>query len=79
MPDKSKKRYNPRKAEAVTVTIEGVSTGHRHLFNKICEEKRLDEIDVGRVFSWMVWKEACEVFGEEKAGKIKLNYYLGLD
>lgn len=76
MGDKSDEIGNP--LEEVSVTVDRVSSGHRHLFNMLCEEKRIETgRNPGRIFMRLVWDEAERVFGSEKAGKILNDYYHG--
>jgi|GEM_PF-5641116 len=64
----------------VTVTIHDALSGHRHLFNKICEEKRITEgLTKGDVFNRMVWDEATRLFGLQKTKQIFNDYWLGND
>ncbi len=73
-------REKHRGVEEVTLTIEGVLNGHRHLFNKLCEERRVTEGKTpAEVLAWMLWVEADRVFGHDKAQQIYNDYWWSND
>lgn len=77
MTDKKDNERKGSKPEIVTLETK-VLSGHKHLFNKLCEEKMLMEgKEASSVVARMIYKEACEIFGEEKTMRIINNYYFG--
>lgn len=72
------KKVGGRSPEGVTLEIEDVSNANRHLFNKLCEEKRITEGKTpSQVFGLMLWQEAYRVFGVKRTKQIHNDFWKG--